>query len=136
MIVKQGQNMDYLPLRAVESGIGVELTAQQFPVSGSYRLQLRGKSGEKVRHTNIVTVRVETSFSGDVQWPEIPSHFSDLEVRVTEKAEAVKGYAMHPPVLGENGNWMLWDGEGYADAGYSPVDSLLAALPDGDEVRY
>lgn len=136
MMVKSGENMDCLPLDEMDDGIGIVLNAQQLSVAGYYQLQLKGKKGEMVRHTNTINVRVGTSLSGDLNWPEIPSHFSVIEQRVYENAETVKGYALHPPVIGGNGNWQLWNGDEYADSGYSPIESLMAALPNGDEVSY
>lgn len=38
--------------------------------------------------------------------------------RAVEAADRAQGYATHPPVIGENGNWWLWDGEAYEDSGY------------------
>ena len=32
-------------------------------------------------------------------------------------AEDAKNYASHPPVIGENGNWMEWNGAAYVDTG-------------------
>ena len=132
----EGERTDCLPLEAMDGGIGLTLTAQHLADSGTYSVQLKGKKGEQVRHTNVINVYVETSLSGDVWWPEVPSHFSALEKRIEDAAASVKAYGLHPPVLGENGNWWLWNGENYEDAGYSPIDSLLAALPNGDEVSY
>lgn len=128
-----GKEMDILPLHEVEDGIGLTLTAQQLAVAGSYRLQLKGEMGAQIRRTNTLSVYVGSSLSGDVQWPEIPSHFSVLEKEISKNADSVKEYALHPPVLGENGNWQLWNGTSYEDAGYSPIDSLMAALPAAEE---
>lgn len=136
MIVKVGECMDYLPLTAVEGGVGIELTAQQLSLAGYYTLQLRGTQGVKVKHTNAINTYIPASLSGDVHWPAVPSQFSALERRVEESAVRAQDYATHPPIIGENGHWWLWDGSAYADAGHSAVDELMAALPDGDEVSY
>lgn len=135
MVEKEnGKWLDCLPMEPVEGGIGVPLTAEQLAVSGTYSLQLKGKKGEQVRHTNVVEVYVSRSVSGDMRWPEIPSRFSDMERKIEDASMAVKGYALHPPVLAENGNWQLWSGEAYEDTGYSPIESLMAALPSAEEV--
>ena len=151
MMVRNGKNMDLLPMKRMDDGVGIVLTAERLASSGSYHLQLRGKNGTVVRHTNIVKLYVDSSMSGDVQWPELPSVFSELERRVTEKAAQVEGYCVHPPIMGENGNWWVWDETTYADTGkpcqgpvyqlteadkQEMVDAVLAALPDGDEVSY
>lgn len=117
MLVRNGQNMDLLPMEHMDGGIGTVLTAERLACSGFYCLQLRGKKGEMVRHTNMVTIYVESSLSGDVQWPKLPAAFSQLERRISEKVAQVEGYSMHPPIIGENGNWWEWDGTAYKDTG-------------------
>lgn len=154
MLVSSGNDMDILPMEWVDGGVGIQLTAQQLSRSGSYRMQLRGTKGEQVRHTNMISAYIAPSLSGDVHWPEIPGVFSDLERRVTQKAQQAESYASHPPIIGDNGNWWGWDGTGYVDTGMSCrgetgpayqltvsdkqelVDAILAALPNGDEVSY
>lgn len=117
MIVQVGEHMDYLPLNPVEGGVSVQLTAQQLSFAGYYTLQLRGTQGDKVKHTNTVLVYIPASLSGDKQWPTVPSEFTDLERRVTEKVAQARSYTTHPPTIGENGNWWEWDGAAYADTG-------------------
>jgi len=124
MIVTADGNMDYLPLKAVEGGAGIALSAEQLSIAGYYTMQLRGTKGELVKHTNQVSVYIPATLSGDKQWPKLPSEFSDMERRVndaTQRSEqaaaAAQGYTSHPPVIGENGNWMEWNGEAYVDTG-------------------
>lgn len=144
MLVRSGKNMDLLPMEPMDGRIGAVLTAERLAVSGFYDLQLRGKQGSVVRHTNMITLYVDASMSGDIQWPELPAIFSELEQRISEKAVQVEGYAVHPPVIGENGSWWIWDGITYADTGKpcrgdayrltdtdkrELTDAVLAALP-------
>lgn len=117
MLVEKGDNMDILPLEAVDGGIGITLTKQQLAYAGKYHLQLRGTKGEMVRHTDMITVDVDKSLSGDIQWPEIPSRFSELEERVNTAVNRAEQAVKNYPVIGENGNWWKWDGECYADTG-------------------
>jgi len=117
MLVKNGQNMDLLPMERMIGGLETVLTAEHLAGSGSYCLQLRGKNGSVVRHTNMITLYVESSMSGDVQWPQLPAVFSEMERRVNERATRVEEYSSHPPVLGENSSWWVWDGTAYADTG-------------------
>jgi len=163
MLVKNGQNMDLLPMEPMDDGIGIVLTAERLAVSGSYHFQLRGKKGTVVRHTNMLRFYVDASMSGDVQWPQLPTVFSEFEQRVSEKVTQVEGYTSHPPMIGENENWYVWDGSAYADTGkpshgetgadgYTPakgvdyyteaekqemVDAVLASLPmyNGEVVK-
>lgn len=151
MLVRNGKNMDILPLEKMEGGIGAVLTEERLAVSGFYCFQLKGKQGETVRHTNMVTIYVEPSLSGNVQWPTVPSEFSEMERRVAQKTAQAESYALHPPVIGENGNWWIWNGERYTDTGKPSrgeayemneadkqlmVEAVLAAMPNGDEVSY
>ena len=119
MLVQAGDAMDILPLTASEDGLSTVLTARQLSASGYYNMQLRGTRSELVRHTNTVNVYIPASLSGDGQWPEIPSEFTEMERRVAEKAAQAEGYATHPPIVGDNGNWWEWDGTAYADTGKS-----------------
>ena len=82
VIVRVGEYMDYLPLTRTDTGAAIELSAQQLALSGRYSIQLRGTQGELVRHTNVLSVYVPASLSGDANWPEIPSEFTQLEQRV------------------------------------------------------
>ena len=47
--------------------------------AGKYSIQLRGTKDDEVRHTNLVSVRIPRSLSGDEQWPEVPSEFTQIE---------------------------------------------------------
>ena len=117
MLVRNGENMDLLPLEIMEDGIGIVLTAERLAVSGSYYFQLRGKKETLVRHSNMVRIYIDASMSGDIQWPELPAVFSEMERRIDEKAAQVEGYTSHSPMIGENGNWWEWDGNVYVDTG-------------------
>ncbi len=112
MLVQVGGALDILPLQAAEGGLSIVLTAEQLSIAGYYTMQLRGTQGEMVKHTNTVNVYIPASLSGDAQWPTVPSEFTEMEKRM-------KGYAEHPPTIGENGNWWAWDGEEYVDSGKS-----------------
>jgi len=89
VLVQSGQLFDIIPLESQADGsLTAVLTAQQLCRSGCYTLQLRGVKGETVRHTNQITVFVGRSLSGDENWPEIPSEFTQLEQRVHEAMRA------------------------------------------------
>ena len=129
MLVQVGDAMDIIPLERGEGLLYAVLTAQQLSVDGYYTMQLRATKGEEVRHTNTIRVYIPASLSGDEQWPVIPSEFTRLEQRM-------HSFACNPPVIGENGNWWVWNGTEYKDTDRSVVTELLAVLPNGDEVRY
>ena len=114
MLVRAGgcaQYLNIISLGPVDGGVGVTLTADMIPISGYYTMQLRGTNGGQTRHTNAVVVTIPASLSGDVQWPEVPSEFSQVEQNILE-------LNAHPPYPGENGYWMTWDldAHGYAES--------------------
>lgn len=104
LLAQAGKNLDIIRLTQSENGLVVILTAEMLAVSGYYVLQLRATQGEKVRHTNVIRVIVSESLSGDVQWPEVPSEFTQTE-------EAIRELYAHPPIPGKDGFWMTWDVE-------------------------
>lgn len=118
VLVQVGNAMDIIPLAASEGALSAVLTAQQLSVGDTYyRMQLRGTQGDLVKHTNLISVYIAESLSGDEQWPTVPSEFTEMERRISEKAAEVEGYSTHPPTVGENGNWWEWDGTAYVDTG-------------------
>jgi hypothetical protein len=102
LLVQVGDAMDIIPLTPMEGGVGHTLTAEQVSIAGYYTVQLRGRRGEEVKHTNTTQAFVSKSLSGTAQWPSIPSEFTELEQRMWELNN-------HPPKPGEDGYWLLWD---------------------------
>lgn len=102
LLVQAGKNFDIIRLAKTENGLTVTLTAEMLSVSGPYTIQLRSTQGEKVRHTNIINIFVPESLSGDAQWPEVPSEFTQIE-------EIIRELYAHPPIPGDNGFWLTWD---------------------------
>ena len=104
LLVQVEDALDVITLPPMDGGVGHTLTAEQVSIPGYYTVQLRGRMGEVVKHTNPVQTFVSKSLSGDAKWPELPSEFSQAEARIAE-------LNAHPPVPGEDGYWMLWDAE-------------------------
>lgn len=102
LLVQVGSAMDIIPLEPMEGGVGHTLTAEQVSIDGYYTVQLRGRSGDVIKHTNTTQCFVSKSLSGTAQWPTIPSEFTELEQRIWELNS-------HPPVPGENGFWLIWN---------------------------
>lgn len=103
MLVQCGDYFDAILLTGPSDGmLSAVLTRDQLSLSGRYTMQLRGTKGEEIRHTNCIDVVIPASLSGDAQWPEIPSEFSEMEQRLNEL------YA-NPPKPGANGTWLLWN---------------------------
>lgn len=96
------EHLDLIALRPMEGGLGVDLTAEMLALSGYYTIQLRGNQGELARHTNRVRIFIPSSLSGDANWPELPSEFSQAEADIRE-------LNAHPPIPGDGGYWLVWD---------------------------
>lgn len=97
-----GEELNIITLEKTEEGLGITLTAQMLSRAGYWQLQLRGVQGELVRHTNVITVYIPPSLSGDGQWPELPSEFSQAEERLRQ-------LNANPPKPGPGGTWMCYD---------------------------
>jgi len=76
LLVQVGDAMDILPLEPMEGGVGHTLTADQVSIDGYYTVQLRGRMGEVVRHTNTTQTFVSKTLSGTGTWPTLPSEYS------------------------------------------------------------
>ena len=109
------------------------LQATMLPFNGKYTMQLRGISGNKVYHTDTFDVWVKYSIDPGKVYDPVPSEFYQIEQAVTEQAANAKqsatnaaesatkaeNAAVHSPIVGENGNWFVWDFEKseYIDTG-------------------
>ena len=93
MLVEAKGNLNIIRLSDVEDGVGAILTDEMLAISGYYTMQLRGTQGETVKHTNKIQVFVPDSLSGNVQWPTIPSEFTQLEARVSADADRAEDAA-------------------------------------------
>ena len=102
LLVQADKHLDLIALTPMEGGLGVDLTAEMLAVSGYYTVQLKGVRGELVRHTNQVRIFIPDSLSGDANWPEVPSEFSQIEANI-------RALGAHPPVPGDKGYWLVWD---------------------------
>lgn len=104
MLVECQGNLNIIPLSPVEGGVGATLTDDMLALSGYYTMQLRGTQGDVVRHTNQIQVFIPESLSGDAQWPEVPSEFSEIE-------QTIIAINNNPPKPGVNGFWMIYNPE-------------------------
>ena len=90
LLLKHGNNLDEATLSAVNGGLEVVLTAEQLAFSGMYEAQLKATEGDYVKHSNKTTFRVNSSLSGDAQWPTIPTEFSQAVQRAETAAETAE----------------------------------------------
>lgn len=103
LLVQADKHLDIIALAPMEGGLGVDLTKEMLAIGGYHTLQLKGTKGELVRHTNqLHNVLIPASLSGDANWPEVPSEFSQIEANIRE-------LGAHPPIPGDGGFWMVWD---------------------------
>lgn len=103
LLVQAGTHLDIVALAPMDGGLGVDLTKEMLAIGGYHTLQLKGVQGELVRHTNqLHNVLIPASLSGDANWPEVPSEFSQMEANIRELGE-------HPPIPGDGGYWLVWD---------------------------
>lgn len=123
LLVRVEDNFNVILLERTEDGdLSVTLTREMLALSGYYTLQLRASMGETVRHTNLIRVFVPESLSGDAQWPELPSAFSQME-------ESIRALSEHPPtVVGDSPFWFIWDQE---TGRYVETDVPLPRGPQG-----
>lgn len=104
LLVQVGDAMDIIYMEPTEGGVGITLNRNQLALGNRhYELQLRGMKGEQVRHTNIITTFIPQSISGDSQWPEVPSEFTQIEQRVHEAAQRAEDAATRAENSGGSG---------------------------------
>lgn len=104
MLVECQGNLNIITLSPVDGGVGATLTDDMLALSGYYTMQLRGTQGEAVRHTNKIQVFIPDSLSGDAQWPEVPSEFTEIE-------QTIIAINNNPPKPGVNGYWLIYNPE-------------------------
>ena len=104
MLVECQGNLNIILLSPVEGGVGATLTNDMLALSGYYTMQLRGMQGDVVRHTNQIQVFIPESLSGDAQWPDVPSEFTEIE-------QTIISINNNPPKPGVNGYWMIYNPE-------------------------
>lgn len=103
MLISAQENLNIIRLERMDGGIGAVLTEEQLAIgNAAYTMQLRGKQGDVVRHTNKIFPFIPDSLSGNAKWPVIPSAFTDYEKRLNDLNN-------HPPQPGDNGFWMVWN---------------------------
>ena len=137
-LTQSGTELNVITLEQTQEGLGVTLTDQMLSRAGYWRVQLRGSKGDLVQHTNMITVYIPPSLSGDGQWPELPSEFSQAEQRL-------QALNTHPPMVGENQNWLCYDPETgeYVDSGialpsqeYVTADAVTFADGENFQQKY
>lgn len=84
LLIAIGGYLDIIPLDAGVDALTCTLTAAQLSMQGYYTLQLRHSEGDTVWHSTPVLLQIGKSLSGDEQWPEIPTAFTEA----LERAEA------------------------------------------------
>ena len=98
----RGGVVNVAELSLVKEGVlQVELTAAMLDRAGTYEVQVRGMSGEKVRHSNIFLLRVDRSLNGDRAFPDpLPSEFAQAERRIWAAVERAEQAALRAEAAG------------------------------------
>lgn len=91
LLLGHGEYLDVAHMDETDDGLIVMLTAEQLAFDGYYTAQLRASQGDKVKHSSPVLFSVGDSLSGDEQWPEIPTAFTQAVERAEAAAEAAEG---------------------------------------------
>lgn len=101
---KLGGDLEVIPLAETDGKVGATLTAGQLALAGNYLLQLVGKRDGTTKHTNVISMTVLDSLSGDAQWPELPTVFSEAVERAEKAAGRAEDAAANAPVPDWNQN--------------------------------
>lgn len=102
LLTQCGDQLNIITLTEADGGLYAVLTAEMLALSGYYYIQLQGTQGDVVKHTNIIQVYIPRSLSGNVQWPTVPSEFTQVEQRI-------QTLNSNPPYPGDDGYWMIYD---------------------------
>lgn len=106
---QMGGNLDVIPLSVSDGVVGTTLSKSQLALAGDYLLQLIGVKDSVTRHTNIISMAVPKSLSGDATWPTLPTAFSDALDRAEDAADRAESAATHGPRISGTNTWEVWD---------------------------
>ena len=114
-------NLNIVEMQHEENILSVIFTKEMLPTDGTYLFQLKATKDDLVKHTNIVKSYVNKSLSGDIKWPVkgYAKSAKQSEINASVSATKAENAAVHSPIVGENGNWFVWDFEKseYVDTG-------------------
>lgn len=129
--------MDVIHLDRDGDELTASLTAEQLAFDGRYTFQLRASDGEAVKHSTQTELPIGRTISGDEQWPEVPTVFTQALDRAEEALTAAAemrgaGYATFD-VDTDTGNLIMT----YPDDYYGPVflvneNGELEVIPNGN----
>ena len=137
LLVKRAGDEVLYPAKLKQSGatatweIGEEWTAN----AGRGYCELNWYVGDKLAKSELFSTVVLASLEGKVM-DNAPDPGDSYVADVMAAAAKAEDYATHPPIIGDNGNWLTWNGTAYADTGYNAVDAMLAALPAAEGVGF
>ncbi|MCQ2316346.1 MAG: hypothetical protein MJZ85_06645 [Bacteroidales bacterium] len=136
LLISHEEYLDVIHLDADGDEYRTLLTAEQLAFDGDYEMQLRAFSDYLVKHSTKTVVRIGETISGDEQWPEVPTVFSQMLDRAEEALAAAAemrgaGYATFD-VDTDTGDLIMT----YPDDYYGPDfrltdDGDLEVIPNG-----
>lgn len=118
--VQHGSEKNVIDLLRDGDALYVDLTREMLLKDGQHAWQVRGMFGDIVQHSNVFYLYVSGSINASHAFPDpLPIEFEQLEKRVTDIRDEAEGYALNPPIIAANGNWLVYSDGGYVDSGYS-----------------
>lgn len=137
LLISYEEFLDVIHLDADGDEYRTLLTAEQLAFDGEYTLQLRAGTDGAVKHSTQTRIRIGDTLSGDEQWPEIPTVFSQALDRAEDALAAAAemrgaGYATFDVDV-DTGSLIMT----YPDDYYGPVFRLtengeLEVVPNGN----
>ncbi|MCQ2439778.1 MAG: hypothetical protein MJ074_08455 [Oscillospiraceae bacterium] len=137
LLTQHEEYMDVTHLDVTPAGLSATLTAEQLAFDGYYDMQLRASREGSVKHSSTIKVRIGRTISGDEQWPEVPTVFTQALDRAEDALAAASemrgaGYATFDVDV-DTGSLIMT----YPDDYYGPVFRLtengeLEVVPNGN----
>lgn len=87
-------------------------------VDGEGNVEVMGMAdGKRKLSARAVTHILASGLGNTQERPEGARPWVDEVLDAARRAENAAEVSAHPPIIGENGNWWLWDGGAYVDSG-------------------
>ena len=116
----------------------VELTSTETAVAGDASVELMWIVMERNVRSETFEGLIERSIGEAGDTPPEPmagyvERVAEIGAQVERNAERAEGTALHPPIIGDNGTWMLWDFEKseYTDSGMKAQGPVGETGPQG-----
>lgn len=121
VILRPDEDVPYLA-QTVLNGVVLEwlVTSSDVAIAGNGEIEIRAIQDDIIKKSVTVQTIIMDCMDGTAS-PNPPDPYQSwldrliaLQNDVDEKAEEAKSYSSHPPVIGDDGNWWMWNGTQYA----------------------